>query len=38
MAVVLKNLKEVREYFDEAGTDIAGMSDDDLSNYQVEDS
>ena len=30
MAVVLKNLKEVREYFDEAGTDIAGMSDDDL--------
>ena len=30
MAVVLKNLKEVREYFDEAGTVIAGMSDDDL--------
>lgn len=30
MAVVCKNLKEVREYFDEAGTDIAGMSDDEL--------
>ena len=30
MAVVCKNLKEVREYFDEAGTDIAEMSDEDL--------
>ena len=30
MAVVCKNLREVREYFDEAGTDIAGMSDDEL--------
>ena len=30
MAVVCKNLHEVREYFDEAGTDIAGMSDDEL--------
>jgi len=30
MAVVCKNLREVREYFEEAGTDIAGMSDDDL--------
>lgn len=30
MAVVCKNLREVRDYFDEAGTDIAGMSDDDL--------
>lgn len=30
MAVVCKNLKEVRDYFDEAGTDIAGMSDDEL--------
>ena len=30
MAVVCKNLNEVREYFDEAGTDISGMSDDDL--------
>ena len=30
MAVVCKNIREVREYFDEAGTDIAGMSDEDL--------
>lgn len=30
MAVVCKNLKEVRDYFDEAGADIAGMSDDEL--------
>ena len=30
MAVVCKNLKEVRDYFDEAGTDITGMSDDEL--------
>lgn len=30
MAVVCKNLKEVRDYFDEAGTDIAGLSDDEL--------
>uniref|UniRef100_UPI004056564C glyoxalase n=1 Tax=Agathobacter sp. TaxID=2021311 RepID=UPI004056564C len=30
MAVVVENLDEVREYFDEAGTDISGMSDDDL--------
>ena len=30
MAVVCKNLKEVRDYFDEAGTDIARMSDDEL--------
>ena len=30
MAVVCKNLKEVKDYFDEAGTDIAGMSDDEL--------
>lgn len=30
MAVVCKNLREVRDYFDEAGTDIAGMSDDEL--------
>ena len=28
MAVVCKNLREVKEYFEEAGTDIAGMSDD----------
>ena len=30
MAVVCKNLKEVKEYFDEAGTDISGMSDEDI--------
>jgi len=28
MAVVCKNIKEVRDYFDEAGSDISGMSDD----------
>ena len=30
MAVVCKNLREVKEYFDEAGTDIAGMSDENI--------
>lgn len=30
MAVVCKNLKEVREYFDEAGMDAFGMSDEEL--------
>ena len=30
MAVVCKNLREVRDYFDEAGTDISGMSDEEL--------
>ncbi len=30
MAVVCKNIKEVREYFDEAGTDISGLSDEEL--------
>ena len=30
MAVVCKNIKEVRDYFDEAGSDISGMSDDEL--------
>ena len=30
MAVVCKNLREVKEYFEEAGTDIAGMSDEDI--------
>lgn len=30
MAVVCKNFKEVKEYFEEAGTDIAGMTDDDI--------
>ena len=30
MAVVCKNIKDVRDYFDEAGADISGMSDDEL--------
>ena len=30
MAVVCKNFREVIEYFEEAGTDIAGMSDEDI--------
>ncbi len=30
MAVVVNSLKEVREYFDENGTDISYMSDEDL--------
>ena len=30
MAVVVEDLDEVREYFDEVGTDISGMSDRDL--------
>ncbi len=30
MAVVCKNKKEVRRYFEEAGTDICGMSENEL--------
>ncbi len=30
MAVVVDSLKEVREYFDENGTDISHMSDEEL--------
>lgn len=30
MAVVCSDIKEVREYFDESGTDISGLDDDDL--------
>lgn len=30
MAVVAKNLKEVRDYFDDQGADIAGMSNEEL--------
>lgn len=30
MAVVCKNKKEVRKYFEEAGTDICGMSESEL--------
>ena len=32
MAVVVNSLKEVREYFDENGADIADMSDEDLED------
>lgn len=34
MAVVCKNRKEVREYFDNAGTDIVGLSDNDLEELE----
>ncbi|MGN0250254.1 MAG: glyoxalase [Oliverpabstia sp.] len=30
MAVVVKNLKEVREYLDESGMDVSGMSDEEI--------
>ena len=30
MAVVCKNIKEVRDYFDDAGMDVAGMSEEEL--------
>lgn len=30
MAVVCQNLKDVKDYFDEAGMDIVGMSDEDI--------
>lgn len=30
LAVVVENLDEVREYLDEAGMDVCGMSDDEL--------
>lgn len=30
MAVVCKNAKEVKEYFEEAGLDIMGMTDDEI--------
>lgn len=32
MAVVCRNIKEVRAYFEEEGADIAQMSDDDLED------
>lgn len=32
MAVVVDSLKEVREYFDESGTDISDMSDEELED------
>ena len=31
MAVVVKNIKEVRAYFEEEGADIAGMSNEELA-------
>ena len=31
MAVVCKNIKEVRAYFEEEGADIAGMSNNELA-------
>lgn len=31
MAVVCKNIKEVRSYFEDEGADIAGMSNDELA-------
>lgn len=31
MAVVCKNIKEVRAYFEDEGADIAGMSNDELA-------
>ncbi len=31
MAVVCKDIKEVRDYFDDAGSDISGMSDEELT-------
>ena len=30
MAVVCKNIKEARDYFDDAGMDVAGMSEEEL--------
>ena len=32
MAVVAKNLKEVREYLEESGADVEGMSDEELED------
>ena len=30
MAVIVDSIREVREYFDESGADVDGMSDEDL--------
>jgi len=30
MATVVKSIKEVRQYFDESGMDVSGMSNDEL--------
>ena len=43
MAAVCKNMKEVREYFDETGADISGMSKEELeqamkySSFRMDD-
>lgn len=34
MAVICKDLREVREYLDESGADITGMSDQELREAQ----
>ena len=34
MAQVCENIQEVREYFDETGTDVEGMSDMDISEAE----
>ena len=34
MAVVCKNIKEVRAYFEDEGADIAGMSNTDLAEAE----
>lgn len=34
MAVVCKNIKEVRAYFEDEGADIAGMSNEELAEAQ----
>ena len=33
MAVIVDSLQEVREYFEENGADVDGMSDEDLEEY-----
>ena len=32
MAVEVKNIREVREYLDEAGADVSGMSEEELQD------
>ncbi len=34
MAVVCKNLKEVKEYLDESGADISGMSNEEIEEAE----
>lgn len=35
MAVVVKDLNEVREYLDESGMDVEGMSDQELESSEI---